>query len=347
MLEYLKMKILSFLSILIPLIVHSETWFKGNTHVHTTLCGHADSTPEVVAQWYHDRGYNFLILSEHNKFIDPTTVKLKGEIRDDFLLVPGEEVTGPVHSTAMNVSRLVPWGFKDKNRSKVIQNHVDEIGNAGGTMILNHPNFSRRIHTHEILPVKNLYMFELYNAHPGVHSFGNAHRPNLENFWDALLEKGMTIYGVSSDDAHVLKKWDEKANNPGRGWVMVRSKKLSSDSLTKAMLKGDFYSSSGVMLDKLVRGTNHIELSVNEKETECELASEFLFGRPVSKGEPGTFIEFIGPSGEVLKRVVGLSASHKAEEAYLRGKVTHRVKKADGSLREYYAWTQPVFTDGR
>ena len=347
MFEYLKMKFLYLLSILIPSIVHSENWFKGNTHVHTTLCGHADSTPNVVAQWYHDRGYNFLILSEHNKFIDPSTVQLKGEVRDDFLLVPGEEVTGPVHSTAMNVSRLVPWGFKDKNRSKVIQNHVDEIGNAGGTMILNHPNFSRRIHTHEILPVKNLYMFELYNAHPGVHSFGNAHRPNLENFWDALLEKGMTIYGVSSDDAHKLAKWGEKENNPGRGWVMVQSKELTSKALTEAMLKGDFYSSSGVMLDNVVRGTNHIELSVNEKETECELASEFLFGRPVSKGEPGTFIEFIGPGGEVLKRVAGLSASHKAEEAYLRGKVTHRVKKADGSLREYYAWTQPVFTDGR
>lgn len=157
----------------------------------------------------------------------------------------------------------------------------------------------------------------------------------------------MTIYGVSSDDAHKLAKWGEKENNPGRGWVMVQSKELTSKALTEAMLKGDFYSSSGVMLDNVVRGTNHIELSVNEKETECELASEFLFGRPVSKGEPGTFIEFIGPGGEVLKRVAGLSASHKAEGPYLRGKVTHRVKKADGSLREYYAWTQPVFTDGR
>jgi hypothetical protein len=37
--------------------------------------------PNAVAQWYHDRGYNFLILSEHNKFIDPSTVQLKGEVR--------------------------------------------------------------------------------------------------------------------------------------------------------------------------------------------------------------------------------------------------------------------------
>jgi hypothetical protein len=242
---------------------------------------------------------------------------------------------------------LVPWGFKDKNRSKVIQNHVDETQKAGGAVILNHPNWGRPIHTHEISPVKNLYMFELYNAHPGVHSFGNAHRPSLEVLWDALLEKGMTIYGVSSDDAHKLQKWGEKENNPGRGWVMVRSKELTSSALTAAMLKGDFYSSSGVMLDKLNSGEDYIELSVNEEETACELASEFLFGRPVSKGKPGTFIEFIGPGGEILKAVTGFSASHKVEGAYLRAKVTRRVKKEDGSLREYYAWTQPVFTDGR
>ena len=330
-----------------PVLGFAAKWYKGNTHVHTTLCGHADSTPEFVAQWYHDRGYNFLVLSEHNKFIDPTTVKLKGEIRDDFLLLPGEEVTGPVHSTAMNISRLVPWDFKHKDRTKIIQNHVDETRKAGGAVILNHPNFGRPIHSHEILPVKNLYMFELYNAHPGVHSFGNAHRPNLEQVWDALLEKKMTIYGVSSDDAHKLQKWGEKENNPGRGWVMVKSEELSSDAITKAMLKGDFYSSSGVMLEKLVSGESHIELSVNKDETASELESKFLFGRPVSKGKPGTYIEFIGPGGEIVKSVEATSSSCKVDGDYLRAKVIHRVKKKDGKLREYYAWTQPVFTDGR
>ena len=107
----------------------------------------------------------------------------------------------------------------------------------------------------------------------------------------------MTIYGVSSDDAHKLQKWGEKENNPGRGWVMVRSKELTSDALTSAMLKGDFYSSSGVMLSKLVRGKSSIELEVGVQTTARELESEFLFGRLVKKGEPGTTIEFIGPGG--------------------------------------------------
>ena len=51
----------------------------------------------------------------------------------------------------MNTSRLVPWDFRDKNRSVVMQNYVDETEKAGGTNILNHP-FSRTVQVHEISP---------------------------------------------------------------------------------------------------------------------------------------------------------------------------------------------------
>ena len=62
-------------------------WFKGNTHSHTTLSGHADTHPDTVALWYLDRDYNFLILSEHNLFIDPNNVHLPENRRKDFILI--------------------------------------------------------------------------------------------------------------------------------------------------------------------------------------------------------------------------------------------------------------------
>ena len=336
----------SLILLYLPAFLFAEKWFKGNTHVHTILCGHADSTPEVVAQWYHDRSYNFLILSEHNKFIDPASVQLNGEIRQDFLLIPGEEVTGPTHSTAMNVTRLVPWDFKDKNRSKVIQWQVNETRKAGGVTILNHPNHPF-IRAAELFPVKDLYMFELYNAHPATNNFGDAHRPSMEQLWDALLEKGKTIYGVASDDSHRFAKWDEKRDNPGRGWVMVQAAELSPNAITQAMTEGNFYSSSGVMLKRAERGRKSISVEVDEKETAYELASKFLFGRLVKKGEPGTTIEFIGYGGKVVKTIAGNEGRCEAIDGYLRCKVTRRIKKEDGTLREYYAWTQPIFMDGR
>jgi hypothetical protein len=67
----------------------------------------------------------------------------------------------------------------------------------------------------------------------------------------------------------------------------------------------------------------------------------------VKKGKPGYLIEFIGPKGKVIETSPGTKASCPVNLPYLRCKVTRRVKGKDGSLLEYYAWVQPVFTDGR
>ena len=40
-------------------------WFKGNTHTHS-LWSDGNDFPEMIVDWYHQRGYNFLALSDHN-----------------------------------------------------------------------------------------------------------------------------------------------------------------------------------------------------------------------------------------------------------------------------------------
>lgn len=40
-------------------------WWKGNTHTHTWWSD-GDSPPEVVAAWYREHDYDFLVLSDHN-----------------------------------------------------------------------------------------------------------------------------------------------------------------------------------------------------------------------------------------------------------------------------------------
>jgi len=42
-----------------------QRWFRGNTHTHT-LWSDGDGPPEMVAAWYRDHGYDFLVLSDHN-----------------------------------------------------------------------------------------------------------------------------------------------------------------------------------------------------------------------------------------------------------------------------------------
>jgi len=41
-------------------------WWKGNTHTHTWWSD-GDSPPENVAAWYREHGYQFLVLSDHNR----------------------------------------------------------------------------------------------------------------------------------------------------------------------------------------------------------------------------------------------------------------------------------------
>ncbi|MBT5186068.1 MAG: CehA/McbA family metallohydrolase [Kordiimonadaceae bacterium] len=327
----------------------ADKWYRGNTHVHTTLSGHADTTPDEVAKWYLDRDYNFLILSEHNKFIDPATVALPEGRREDFILIPGEEVTDDshvVHTTAMNIKDLVPWNTDEtRTTTESIQYHVDGTHTHGGTTILNHPNFEYAIRASDILGTHNLYMFELYNGHNDVHNFGNEDHVSTEVMWDDLLSHGMKIYGVSSDDAHQFQTMSPNMSNPGRGWVMVKSDTLTPEAMTKAMLDGDFYASSGVFLKTIESSSNKYSVSVDPIKTADALKSTVLRGKYIKDSKEGFRIEYIGPEGKILKTSTGNNASYDVEESmlYLRVKVTFTRAISEGGFEEYYAWGQPVF----
>ena len=85
-------------------------WFKGNTHTHTTLSD-GDSPPETVAKWYKDHGYQFVVMTDHNKTGDGgMQARFGGEGR--FLVITGNEIScvsegKPVHLTAVNPSGVL------------------------------------------------------------------------------------------------------------------------------------------------------------------------------------------------------------------------------------------------
>ena len=352
-------------------------WYRGNTHTHTVLCGHADSSPEAVTKWYHDHGYHFLILSEHNQFIDPKSVTMPEGLRDDFLLIPGEEVTGKVvvkprrklgkragkptrintriHSTAMNVDRLVPWTFETPGndpgmRTRQLQQQVDQTEEAHGVSILNHPVWRKTLTAAEILPVKNLFMFELFNESWEVRDLpdDDPEYPIEEVLWDRLLTQGMTMFGVAADDAHKFKEFDFSKSNPGRGWVMVRSAVLSGDAITAAMWRGEFYSSTGVYLEKYVGTRAGFDVRVDEQATAKELALPIVRqGRMVLDTPTGYTISLIGEGGKTLKTVRGSSARFAFPDtgSYARIKVSFFRESEGSQVEGFYAWCQPVFRD--
>jgi hypothetical protein len=74
-----------------------------NTHTHT-LESDGDSAPEEVVRWYREHGYDFLVITDHDKI---TSVDGGG-----LLLIPGEEVTDrlekkPFHVNAIGLGKAV------------------------------------------------------------------------------------------------------------------------------------------------------------------------------------------------------------------------------------------------
>ena len=89
----------------------SGRWYKGNTHTHT-LNSDGDSTPDDVAKWYREHGYQFLVLSDHNVLTNPDGLNAVHGASEQFLLIKGEEVTDrfgdkPIHINGLDVSENV------------------------------------------------------------------------------------------------------------------------------------------------------------------------------------------------------------------------------------------------
>ena len=337
------------LSLIISTIQAEEKWYRGNTHTHTNLCNHADSSPDEVTKIYHDLGYNFLILSEHNVFIDPASVNFPKNARKDFILIPGEEVSpNKVHTTAMNVKKLVNWRYHNKDTSKVIQKLVDFTEKQGGVTILNHPAMKKTYSPEDVYPVDRLYMFEVFTIKWKTDRTDKDPKfPNEEVWWDRMLSNGMVMYAVACDDAHNFKRKHKAA---GRGWVMVKSKKLDPDSITASMYNGNFYASNGVFLKKYQYKNNKFYVEADRKLTNLELKKNGTSqGIPMKKAKLGYRIELIGQDGKIYKTVHGSSAvfTNTKDSPYFRVRVSKTIKDPKYGIIEFCAWAQPIFNDER
>ncbi len=344
-------------------------WYKGNTHSHSTISD-GDNPPFKVIKEYHDHGYNFLLLTDHNFLVDPDTIKKPSPLRKDFILIPGEEITDQkaVHTTAFNISEYVPHSKDPKqktddekipdeiitsqknsvnlNATELLQFHVDGIIKAGGIPILNHPNFAEGLQVDDIIPVKNLHHIELYNGHPGVANWGKTGHISVEAKWDSILSRGQLMYAVSSDDMHHLETKLQKDANPFRGWIMVRSNELTPNSIHKSVANGDFYATNSVILKTCEISEKKCVIEIDEKATFRELSHSFGVPRIDETGNEGFLIEFIGDGGKVIWKTTGLKAEYKPKrnDKYVRVRITYCVK-TDKGFEKLFAWTQPVFVD--
>lgn len=298
-------------------------WYKGNTHTHT-LNSDGDSTPDEVARWYRSNGYQFLVLSDHNVLTATETLNSLHGAKEQFLLIPGEEVTDVFEKKAIHVNGLGIRGQIEPQGgmsvTETLQRNVDAIREVEGVPHINHPNFGWAVSAADLAVVHNYRLLEIFNGHPHVNNVGSVEAPGLEEMWDALLTGGKTVYGIAVDDAHHFKRpWDHDASRPGQGWIVVRASALSAEAILAAMEAGDFYASTGVTLDDYEVSETAIKITV--------------------RNWPGARFttRFIGHGGRILAETGDNPAVYEltGDEPYVRAKIID----SNGRI----AWTQPTF----
>lgn len=290
-----------------------------------------------------------------------------------FLMMLGEELSDrykvlPIHMCVSNLRyKIEPQG--GKSPAEVIQNNVNAVleqrKKTGQIMIphINHPNFQWALTAEDIMGVKGERFLEIFNGHPSVHNYGDKDRASVERIWDIILTKRLAelnlepIWGTGVDDSHhYLGEPDSKKSSPGRGWIVVRAKELTPESIITAMEAGDFYASSGVKLKDVRRDKEQLSVEI-EPEAGVTYATQFIGTRkgydpksealPHKEGNPfPTTRRYSDDIGKVLAEVKGASASYKlqGDEIYVRAKVISSKPKANyyqkGDLET--AWVQPL-----
>jgi len=283
-------------------------FFKGNLHAHTTQSD-GRLSPEDLVALYRDRGgYDFLAITDHDRFTDRPSLS-----SDGFLVVrgaeyhPGANALGfDHHIVCIGLTSEVPGA-----RELGAQELIDAVAARGGVTILAHPYWHGCTFA-DLIGLEGAIGVEVFNTVCDLH-IGKGPSGIV---WDDLLARGKRLFGFAVDDCH--------ASGPDffGGWVMLKAQELSTDSVVAALKAGCFYSSCGPEIRDLVVTDDGLRI-------ECSPVREV---RILSRGPSGA--AFYAPRDDRLELVEHDMTNLKG---YFRAQVT------DDEGRS--AWTNPFYLD--
>ncbi len=273
----------------------------------------------------------------------------------EFLLIEGEEITDsaegePVHLNVFPAAELVAPQHGETivaalQANLAAGNALEPVDGAEPLVHVNHPNFSWAFSWPALLESGCRY-FELYNGHSSVNSDGDAEHISCEEMWDRVLirqtaeaapgEPVSLLYGLGTDDTHNYYTDDPNRAVPGRAWVMVRAAELTPGALRESYERGDFYASTGVLLEDLQVTGRKVTLRVAE-EAGIAYTVRFIGARPAEDGLPEPVVLLETSANPAVYRFSG-------DELYVRATILsskpHPLPNTPGEVER--AWIQPV-----
>ena len=271
-------------------LLGKHRFYKANLHCHSTKSD-GKATVEQLKEEYKKRGYSIVAFTDHEHLIDNPHLN-----DDEFLTITSCEVAikeFPEQSTLKNfnmrVCHLNLYALDPKNTvtpcyESVYDHYVtDEIRNEirfekeyhrvysadginemirianekGFFVSYNHPTWSLENAT-DYLRYEGLFAVEIYN-----HSCCVSGRSDDEHAFDDFLRAGKKIFATCADDNHNAGGFDGVKADSFGGWVQVDAEKLEYGAVTAALLRGDFYASTGPEIFSLEQDGNKVKIKTS------------------------------------------------------------------------------------
>ncbi len=339
------------------------TWLKGSTHVHTIHSGDSRVPVADVVKWYGERGYDFLVITDHNRVTefevaggplilqgielthnpgscDPPPpepdgtcrIHLNGLALGEAALDRAALASVPEAAEARDAdARPPPVEWKNQSttsRVEMYQAGIDKVRQLGGLVQVNHPSWHWGVNGKLLAELgrRGAVLVEVANMGFARWNAGDGSHPSAEKVWDEALSEGVLVFGVASDDAHDYFDDDiERKRKAGRPVYQAGTGWV----MVRAARRPD------AIRRALAQGDFYATTGVTLERAELTGGALEVEVAAASAGQHE--IAFVGQGGAVLARTDERSARFELAEApagYLRAVVS----RADGAR----AWVQPV-----
>ncbi len=255
------------------LLPQEGKFYKANLHMHTTVSD-GQMTPEEVKEAYVKRGYSIVaytdheVLVPHNELADETFLPITSYeaatnqyIYKDFEFektyhlnlysldkdksvspVFAMERLWPPHSISYMSEEAKQVHFHRDYAVDSINALIKKANEEGFLVCYNHPVWSTQSYA-DYAKLKGLWGVEWYNTGCARGGYPDTVQPI-----DDLIRLGQPVFPVASDDAHADK---ESLHDCFGGFSMIKAPALEYDAVMQALVKGDFYSSTGPTIEEM------------------------------------------------------------------------------------------------
>ena len=285
------------------LLPKEGNWYKANLHCHSTFSD-GKKTPQEIKDIYTSKGYSIVaytdhdVLIPHDELTDENFLALHGvelEVTENIPGVCFEEVkTCHVCYISIKPENIIQpcWhreaerylggnAFKNKHLVKFDENEPDfvreytpeciskmmQIGREKGFFVTyNHPTWSKEFYP-DYIGYKGMHAMEMFNGGCLAYAY-EEYNPRV---YDDFLQSGNMIYCIGADDNHNKEPDEARRSDSGWAYTVIKADKLEYNTITDALVKGNFYASEGPEIYDLYVEDNIVYVTTSPAD--CILAT--------------------------------------------------------------------------